>query len=53
MNCAFLQGDLDEQRVNDDDDDDNFKIESQFVRVVKVGVTNVQTVWRTNHSSLQ
>ena len=28
VNCAFLQGDLDEQRVDDDDDDDNFKIES-------------------------
>ena len=27
VTCAFLQGDLDEQRV-DDDDDDNFKIES-------------------------
>ena len=27
MKCAFLQGDLDEQRVDDDDDDDNFKIE--------------------------
>ena len=25
---AFLQGDMDEQRVDDDDDDDNFKIES-------------------------
>ena len=24
MKCAFLQGDLDEQRVDDDDDDDNF-----------------------------
>ena len=23
-----------------------------FVRVEKVGVTSVQTVWRTNHSSL-
>ena len=28
VKCAFLQGDLDEQRVDDDDDDDNFKIES-------------------------
>ena len=28
VTCAFLQGDLDEQRVDDDDDDDNFKIES-------------------------
>ena len=28
MKCLFLQGDLDEQRVDDDDDDDNFKIES-------------------------
>ena len=31
MKCVFLQGDLDEQRVDDDDDDDdddNFKIES-------------------------
>ena len=27
MKCAFLQGDLDEQYANDDDDD-NFKIES-------------------------
>ena len=27
MKCAFLQGDLDEQHA-DDDDDDNFKIES-------------------------
>ena len=27
VTCAFLQGDLDEQRV-DDYDDDNFKIES-------------------------
>ena len=26
--CAFLQGDLDEQRVDDDDDDDNSKFES-------------------------
>ena len=26
--CAFLQGDLDEQRVDDDDDGDNFRIES-------------------------
>ena len=24
MKCAFLQGDLDEERVDDDDDDDNF-----------------------------
>ena len=28
VKCAFLQGDLDEQRVDDDDDHDNFKIES-------------------------
>ena len=28
MKCAFLQGDLEEQRVDDYDDDDNFKIES-------------------------
>ena len=28
VECAFLQGDLDEQRGNDNDDDDNFKIES-------------------------
>ena len=28
VKCAFLQGDLDEQRVDDDGDDDNFKIES-------------------------
>ena len=28
MECAFFQGDLDEQRVDDDDDDDNFRIES-------------------------
>ena len=28
VKCAFLQGDLDEQRVDDDDDDENFKIES-------------------------
>ena len=28
VKCAFLQGDLDEQRVDDDDDDDNFRIES-------------------------
>ena len=28
VECAFLQGDLDDQRVDDDDDDDNFKIES-------------------------
>ena len=27
VKCAFLQGHLDEQRVDDDDDDDNFKIE--------------------------
>ena len=28
VKCAFLQGDLDEQHVDDADDDDNFKIES-------------------------
>ena len=28
VKCAFLQGDLDEQRVDDDDDDVKFKIES-------------------------
>ena len=28
MKCAFLQGDLDEQCVDDHDDDDNFKFES-------------------------
>ena len=28
VKCAFLQGDLDEQRVDDDGDDDNLKIES-------------------------
>ena len=28
VQCAFLQGDLDEQRVDDDDDDDNFRIKS-------------------------
>ena len=28
MKCAFLQGDLDEQRVDGDDDDVKFKIES-------------------------
>ena len=28
MKCAFLQGDLDEQRVDDDDDDDTIKIKS-------------------------
>ena len=28
MKCAFLQGDLDEQRADDDNDGDNFKIES-------------------------
>ena len=28
VKCTFLQGDLDEQRVDDDDDDDNSKIES-------------------------
>ena len=28
VKCAFLQGDMDDQRVDDDDDDDNFKIES-------------------------
>ena len=28
VKCAFLQGDLDEQRVDDDDDDENFLIES-------------------------
>ena len=28
VKCALLQGDLDEQHANDDDDDDNFKIES-------------------------
>ena len=27
LKCAFLQGDLDEQRVDDDDDDDHFRIE--------------------------
>ena len=30
-----------------------FESINNFVRVVKVGVTSVQTVWRTNHSSLQ
>ena len=28
VKCAFLQGDLDEQRVDDDDNDDSFEIES-------------------------
>ena len=28
VKCAFLQEDLDEQHANDDDDNDNFKIES-------------------------
>ena len=28
VTCAFLHGDLDEQRLDDDDHDDNFKIES-------------------------
>ena len=36
VKCAFLQGDLDEQRVDDDYDDDNFKIESaQFRQILR------------------
>ena len=41
VKCAFLQGDLDEQRVDDGDDDNNFKIESaQPVSDTFCGVTS-------------
>ena len=53
VKCAFLQGDLDEQRADDDDDEDKFKIESahQCIRLLKAvyGLANAPRRWYHRH----
>ena len=54
VKCAFLQGDLDEQRVDDDDDDNNFRIESaqpvsdtfcpRVISKVAIGASSVNSI---------